>query len=53
VLRPRSYHIMLIGLAAPLRAGDTLDATLIFQHAGRITVPVAVLQPWSMDFDDR
>ncbi|MBI3451927.1 MAG: copper chaperone PCu(A)C [Rhodospirillales bacterium] len=35
-------HVMLIGLAAPLRAGETFPLTLRFAKAGEITVQVPV-----------
>lgn len=37
-LEPRGLHIMFMGLTAPLEAGGTFDATLVFEQAG--TVPV-------------
>jgi hypothetical protein len=40
--RPGGYHVMLIGLKAPLRAGDTFPLTLSFAHAQPITVMVKV-----------
>ena len=36
------YHIMLIGLAQPLKAGDKFPITLIFEKAGKIEVMVNV-----------
>ncbi|MFC5472399.1 copper chaperone PCu(A)C [Paraherbaspirillum soli] len=36
------YHIMLIGLTQPLKAGDKFPLTLIFQKAGKIEVSVQV-----------
>lgn len=36
------YHIMLIGLAQPLKAGDKFPLTLTFQKAGKIDVSVHV-----------
>lgn len=35
VFKPGSNHLMLIGLTRPLQAGDTFEATLVFEHAGR------------------
>ncbi len=39
---PGGAHIMLSGLAAPLREGDTLALTLEFETAGAITIEVPV-----------
>ncbi|AMP01867.1 hypothetical protein CAter282_4106 [Collimonas arenae] len=36
------YHIMLIGLTQPLKAGDKFPLTLTFQKAGKIEVSVHV-----------
>ncbi|HWW06412.1 copper chaperone PCu(A)C [Collimonas sp.] len=36
------YHIMLIGLTQPLKAGDKFPLTLTFQKAGKIEVSVFV-----------
>jgi hypothetical protein len=41
-LRPGGYHIMLTGLARPLRTGETFALTLTFEKAGARTVTVAV-----------
>lgn len=41
-LKPGGHHVMLIGLRAPLKEGETFPLTLIFEKAGTITVPVAV-----------
>lgn len=42
VLKPGSYHVMLIGLKKPLTAGETFPLTLTFAKAGNISVTVAV-----------
>lgn len=39
---PGSYHVMLMGLRQPLRAGDHFPLTLRFEKAGSVTVDVAV-----------
>lgn len=46
-LEPGGNHIMLMGLKAPLKRGDTIDMTLIFEHQGKvdITVPVTDSAP--------
>ena len=43
VLKPGSYHVMLIGLKKPLAAGETFPLTLTFEKAGNISVTVPVL----------
>jgi copper(I)-binding protein len=40
--RPGGYHVMLVGLKAPLKAGDSFPLTLSFAHAQPITVTVNV-----------
>jgi periplasmic copper chaperone A len=52
-LKPRSYHIMLIGLRSPLAKGGTVPVILQFEHHGRVTIEAVVLDPWAMAFDDR
>jgi hypothetical protein len=39
---PGGYHIMLIGLSAPLEVGATLEITLTFEHAPSRTVTAEV-----------
>lgn len=41
-LKPGGKHIMLIGLAAPLEAGQEIEITLNFEKADPITVKVPV-----------
>ncbi len=41
-LKPGAYHIMLIGLKKPLKAGDEVELTLNFMHAGAITIKAPV-----------
>lgn len=41
-MRPGGAHIMLMGLAAPLTDGDTLDLTLSFENAGEVAVRATV-----------
>jgi len=48
VLRPGGLHIMLMGLKAPLKMGETFPMTLIFEKAGKITVQVKVAGPGAM-----
>lgn len=42
VLKPRGYHLLMLGLTAPLVAGATLPITLVFEKAGTVTVDFAV-----------
>jgi len=42
VLKPDSYHVMLIGLKKPLTAGEKFSLTLTFEKAGNISVTVPV-----------
>jgi periplasmic copper chaperone A len=41
-LAPGGYHVMLMGLKAPLKQGDTFPLTLRFEHAAPMTVTVTV-----------
>lgn len=41
-LKPGGYHIMLMELAGPLKAGDRFPMTLVFEKAGSITVEILV-----------
>ncbi len=42
VLKPGSFHVMLIGLKKPLKAGETLPLTLSFEKAGKISLTVPI-----------
>ena len=42
-LAPGGYHIMLTHLAHPLTKGDTIKATLNFEHAGPVAVEFKVM----------
>ena len=42
MLRPGGLHLRMLGLAQPLERGATLPLTLRFEHAGEVTVQVAV-----------
>jgi len=44
-LAPGGNHLMLIGLTAPLVAGETVPLTLKFASAPEVTVQAAVRQP--------
>jgi periplasmic copper chaperone A len=43
-LAPGGYHLMIMGLASTLRAGDRLELDLVFEHAGRVIVQAEVRQ---------
>lgn len=42
-LAPGGFHVMLMELKAPLKAGDTAAITLVFEKAGRVEVAVPIL----------
>lgn len=42
VLKPGSYHVMLIGLTRDLTVGDTVTVTLTFAQAGATTITAEV-----------
>ena len=44
-LKPGGNHIMLIGVTAPLKAGDTVSLSLTFEHAAAQDVQAKVGQP--------
>lgn len=41
-LKPGGYHVMLMDLKAPLKAGDRFPLTLTFEKAGNITIDIVV-----------
>lgn len=41
-LAPGGFHLMLMGLKAPLEAGQSFAVTLTFEHAGDVTVTLDV-----------
>lgn len=41
-LRPGGFHVMLIGLTAPLRQGTQVPLTLRFERAGEVRVELSV-----------
>jgi copper(I)-binding protein len=54
ILRPSGDHVMLLDLKAPLKAGDLVKLTLIFEKAGPIDVevsvePIGAMGPHGMD----
>lgn len=52
VLRPSTYHIMLTGLKAPLKEGQTVPLTLTFDHAGKQEVTASVGKIGAMNADE-
>ncbi len=44
-LKPGGYHVMFIGLKAPLKAGDKFPLKLKFEKAGEVVVTVNVEAP--------
>lgn len=44
-LKPRGYHLLLLGVKAPLVKGSALPVTLTFEKAGAVTVEFAVEEP--------
>lgn len=49
VFRPGGLHIMLMGLKAPLKEGDSFPMTLSFEKAGKIEVRVKIEAPTAME----
>jgi copper(I)-binding protein len=41
-LSPKGYHVMFTGLKQPLKKGESVKATLTFEHAGTIAVEFEV-----------
>jgi len=41
-LKPGGFHIMLLDLKQPLKVGDKIPMTLVFEKAGKVEVSVAV-----------
>lgn len=52
VLEPSNYHVMLTGLKAPLKEGQTLPLTLTFAHAGPQQVTVEIDKVGAMHAGD-
>ena len=48
VLQPGGLHVMLMGLKAPLKVGETFSLTLTFERAGTVQVQVVVQSPGAM-----
>lgn len=41
-LEPGGYHVMLMNLNAELKAGETVELTLTFRNAGKVTIKAEV-----------
>ena len=52
-LAPGGYHVMLIGLNAPLTAGSIFEITLVFQNAGEKTIKGMAMLPSDLKVGDR
>ena len=48
MLKPGGLHVMLMGLKAPLKEGETFPLTLTFERSGAVTIDVAVKKPGAM-----
>lgn len=48
MLKPGSYHVMLMGLNAPLKEGSTFPMTLSFQSGSEVSIDVQVMSPSAM-----
>ncbi len=44
-LKPLGLHVMVMGLKAPLKAGETLPLTLVFEKQGDVAVEAEVGKP--------
>jgi copper(I)-binding protein len=47
-LKPGGFHVMLMGLKAPLKEGETFPLTLTFAKSGEVTVNVTVMTAGAM-----
>ncbi|PLX37353.1 MAG: hypothetical protein C0605_07620 [Hyphomicrobiales bacterium] len=47
-LKPGSYHVMLIGLKAPLKEGESFPLTLTFEKAGPVRIMIHIQKTASM-----
>lgn len=48
MLKPGSYHVMLMGLVAPLKEGTSFPLTLTFKSGAEVAVDVMVMSPAAM-----
>ena len=44
-LKPKSLHVMFMGLKAPVKEGETITGTLTFEKAGTVDVDYDVMAP--------
>ena len=44
-LKPRGYHLLLLGLKAPLTKGESLPVTLLFDEAGSVELELVIRAP--------
>ena len=51
-LAPGGYHVMLVGLNAPLPAKSMFEITLVFKHAGERTLKGMAMLPANLDTGD-
>lgn len=49
VLAPGGLHLMFIGLTAPLKEGESVAVTLVFEKAGEVAVSLPVKGPGAMN----
>ncbi|HXW21011.1 MAG TPA: copper chaperone PCu(A)C, partial [Roseiarcus sp.] len=52
-LKPKDYHLMFQGLKQPLTKGETVKATLTFEHAGSIPIDLRVESVGAMGPGDK
>lgn len=43
-LEPGGYHVMFMGLSDPFELGETVQATLVFEHAGEVDITFPVME---------
>ena len=51
-LAPGGYHVMLVGLNAPLVADSMFEITLVFQNAGKQTIKGMAMLPSDLKVGD-
>ena len=51
-LAPGGFHVMLVGLNAPLTANSMFEITLVFQNAGKKTIKGMAMLPADLDTGD-
>ena len=51
-LAPGGFHVMLVGLNAPLTANGMFEITLVFQNAGKKTIKGMAMLPADLDTGD-